>query len=153
MSDAKIEKEFCARPLKNVSIFAGFARRPRRSRSATLRGRQAASRWAGCRACGAALVRILLIKSSDFIQEGQPFRTRQEMLLAASPLGALVCENLPVIFERNRNRPLPQKGVRNCEAMINEVCGRLFVSPPAYAEASAGRSATSKAIIFSPKAI
>jgi hypothetical protein len=33
--DSLIEKDFCARPLKNVSIFAGFARR------------QAASRWVG----------------------------------------------------------------------------------------------------------
>jgi hypothetical protein len=39
-----IEKDFCARPLKDLSIFAGFVRR------------QAASRWVGCRACGAALV-------------------------------------------------------------------------------------------------
>jgi len=31
-----IEKDFCARPLKDLSIFAGFAGR-----------RQAASRWAG----------------------------------------------------------------------------------------------------------
>jgi len=43
----------CARPLKNVSILAGFAgRRPRRSRFATLRGRQAASRWRDCRPQG-----------------------------------------------------------------------------------------------------
>ena len=35
MSDAKIEKEFCARPLKEKEIFAGFGRR------------QAASRWGG----------------------------------------------------------------------------------------------------------
>ena len=39
-----IEKIFCARPLKDLSISAGFARR------------QAASRWVGCRAAGAALV-------------------------------------------------------------------------------------------------
>jgi hypothetical protein len=127
----EIEKIFCARLLKNVSIFAGFVRR------------QAASRWAGCRAAGAALVGVLLVVGSDFIQERQPFRTRQGMRLAASPLGAPICEDLPVIFERNRNLPLPQKGVHHCEAMINEIHGRLFVSP----------SATSKAIIFSPKAI
>lgn len=34
--DSLIEKEFCARPLKDLSIFTGFAGR-----------RQAASRWAG----------------------------------------------------------------------------------------------------------
>jgi len=50
---------------------------------------------------------------------------------------------LPIIFERNQNLPLPQKGVRHCEAMMNFIHSRLFVSP----------SATSKAIIFSPKAI
>jgi hypothetical protein len=42
-----IEKIFCALLLKEKEIFAGFVRRPRRSRFATLRGRQAASRWAG----------------------------------------------------------------------------------------------------------
>jgi hypothetical protein len=49
----EIEKIFCARPPKNVSIFAGFVRR------------QAASRWVGCRAAGAALVSVLLVISSD----------------------------------------------------------------------------------------
>jgi len=58
--DSLIEKIFCAHPLKNVSIFVGFVRR------------QAVSRWAGYRAAGAALVRILLVIGSDFIQEGQP---------------------------------------------------------------------------------
>jgi len=89
-----------------------------------------------------SVVRIGLVKSSDFIQEGQPVRTSLKGCLAASPLGIEFGEDLPVIFERNRNRPLPQKGVRHCEAMINKVYGRLFVSP----------SATSKAIIFIPKA-
>jgi hypothetical protein len=42
--DSLIEKSFCARTLKDLSIFAGFVRR------------QAASRWVGCRAAGAALV-------------------------------------------------------------------------------------------------
>jgi hypothetical protein len=37
--DSLIEKIFCVRPLKNVSIFAGFAGR-----------RQAASRWTNWRA-------------------------------------------------------------------------------------------------------
>jgi hypothetical protein len=40
-----IEKDFCARHLKDLSIFAGFV-------SAS----GGASRWAGCRAAGAALV-------------------------------------------------------------------------------------------------
>jgi hypothetical protein len=43
-----------------VSIFAGFVRRV-----------ATPSRWAGCRACGAALeigIRIFAEKSSDFVQ-------------------------------------------------------------------------------------
>ena len=59
--DSLIEKDFCGRPLKDLSIFAGFVRR------------QAASRWAGCRAAGAALVGVLLVVGSDFIQERQQF--------------------------------------------------------------------------------
>jgi len=58
--DSLIERIFYARPLKNVSIFAGFGRH------------QAASRGAGCRAAGAALVGVLLVKSSDFVQDRQP---------------------------------------------------------------------------------
>ena len=45
---------------------------PRRSRSATLRGRQAASRWAGLPPAGRQLkvaVRIFVKKSSDFVQK------------------------------------------------------------------------------------
>ena len=64
--DSLIEKIFCACPLKNVSIFTGFVRRPRRSRSATLRGRQAASRWAGLPPAGRQLVGVLPEMSSDF---------------------------------------------------------------------------------------
>jgi hypothetical protein len=45
--DSLVERIFCARPLKNVSIFAGFVRR------------QAASREAGCRACGTPLFRLI----------------------------------------------------------------------------------------------
>ena len=85
------------------------------------------------------LDQVILVR----IQVRQPVRTRQRVRLAASPLGALICKDLPVISEQNRNRPLPQKRVRHCEAMINKIYDRLFVSP----------SATSKAIIFSPKAI
>jgi len=39
---------------------------PRRSRSATLRGRQAASRWAGLPPAGRQLVGVLPEMSSDF---------------------------------------------------------------------------------------
>jgi len=61
--DSLIEKDFCSRPLKDLSIFAGFVRR------------QAASRWAGCRAAGAASevsVRIFSEKGSDFVQYAEP---------------------------------------------------------------------------------
>jgi len=56
-----IEKDFCARPLKNVSIFAGFVRR------------QAASRWAGLPPAGRQLVGVLLEVSSNFVQQTPPF--------------------------------------------------------------------------------
>ena len=52
--DSLIEIIFCARPLKNVSIFAGFVRR------------QTASRWAGLPPCGRQLVGVLPEMSSDF---------------------------------------------------------------------------------------
>jgi len=60
--DSLIERIFCARPLKNVSIFAGFVRR------------QAASRWAGLPPAGRQLVRVLLEMSSNFIQQTPPLR-------------------------------------------------------------------------------
>jgi hypothetical protein len=52
------EKEFCARLLKNVSIFAGFAGR-----------RQAASRWVGSIR---EILRISLKGRSNFAQEAPP---------------------------------------------------------------------------------
>jgi hypothetical protein len=53
-----IEKIFCARPLKEKEIFAGFAGR-----------RQAASRWAGLPPEGRQLVGIPLKMSSNFFQQ------------------------------------------------------------------------------------
>jgi hypothetical protein len=58
--DSLIEEIFCARPLKNVSIFAGFVRR------------QAASRWAGLPPAGRQLVGVLFKKGSDFVQKAPP---------------------------------------------------------------------------------
>jgi hypothetical protein len=78
-----IEKDFCTRTLKDLVIFAGFVRRPRRSRFATLRRRQAASRWAS-----EVSVRIFSEKGSDFVQYAEPFRIRQRRRLAATPDGA-----------------------------------------------------------------
>jgi hypothetical protein len=72
--DSLMEKRFCARPLKNVSIFAGFVRRPRRSRFATLRGRQAASRWAGLPPEGQQSVVVFSEMSSNFFQQTPPFQ-------------------------------------------------------------------------------
>jgi len=46
--DSLIEKDFCARPLKNVSIFTGFVRR------------EAASCQAGWRAAGAPLLKFII---------------------------------------------------------------------------------------------
>jgi hypothetical protein len=58
--DSFNERIFCARPLKNVSIFAGFGRR------------QAASRWAELPPCGRQLVRIFVKIGSDFNQNIPP---------------------------------------------------------------------------------
>jgi len=65
-----IEKIFCARSLKNVSIFAGSARR------------QAASRWAGLPPTGRQLkvaVRIFVKKSSDSVQKVPPSLRRSSL--------------------------------------------------------------------------
>jgi len=61
-----LEKIFCARPLKNVSIFAGFTGR-----------RQAASRWAGLPPKGRQLVNvgILLIEGSNSTKVDLPPRS------------------------------------------------------------------------------
>ncbi|MBI4223444.1 MAG: hypothetical protein HY609_00785, partial [Deltaproteobacteria bacterium] len=46
------------------------------------------------------------------IQAGQPHCMNRKGCLAASPLGIEFSEDLPVIFERNRNRSLRELGVR-----------------------------------------
>jgi hypothetical protein len=56
-NSSRIRGRDCARPLKNVSIFAGFVRR------------QAASRWAGLPRSAGQLVRVPLKASSNFIQQ------------------------------------------------------------------------------------
>jgi len=48
--DSLIEKDFCARLLKDLSIFAGFGRR------------QAASRWVGWCAAGAPLLKVMIFR-------------------------------------------------------------------------------------------
>ena len=92
----------------------------------------------------ASLVRIRLVKSSDFIQEGQPTRIRLKGCLAASPLGIEFGEDLPVISERNRNRSLRELGVHFAKRNTNEICEPTFSFPP---------KAETKATVISPKAI
>ena len=58
-----------------------------------------------------SVIGIRLVKSSDFVQETQPIRTRLKCCLGASRLGIEFGEDLPVIFERNRNRSLRELGV------------------------------------------
>ena len=56
----------------------------------------------------AALNRATLVR----IQVSQPHCMNWKGCLAASPLGIEFSEDLPVIFERNRNRSLRELGVR-----------------------------------------
>jgi len=65
--------------------------------------------------------------------------------LAASPLGVEFSEDLPVIFERNRNRSLRELGVHFAKRNTNEICEPTFSFPP-LAE-------TKATVIFNPKAI
>jgi len=46
-----------------------------------------------------SVVGIHLVKSSDFVQEGQPHCMNRKGCLAASPLGIELGEDLPVISE------------------------------------------------------
>jgi len=92
----------------------------------------------------ASFVGIRLVKSSDFIQETQPIRTRLNCCLAASPLGIEFGEDLPVISERNRNRSLRERGVHSAKRNTNEICEPTFSFPPL---------AEIQSDIFSPKAI
>ncbi len=113
-----IEKIFCARPLKEKGIFAGFARRV-----------ATPSRWAGCRACGAALevsIRIFAEKSSNFVQNTEPNCMFKESRLGASRLGGQICQYFPRIFERNKNLSLPQNAVRRAKHGANECLQPIF---------------------------
>ena len=92
----------------------------------------------------ASLVGVRLIKSSDFVQETQPSNTNIGSCLAASPLGIEFGEDLPVIFERNRNRSLRELGVHSAKRNTNEICEPTFSFLP---------SAETKATVISPKAI
>ena len=89
-------------------------------------------------------VRIRLVKSSDFVQETQPSCMNRKGCLAASPLGVEFSEDLPVIFERNRNRSLRELGVHFAKRNTNEICEPTFSFP---------LSAETKATVISPKAI
>ena len=91
-----------------------------------------------------SFIRVRLVKSSDFVQEGQPNCMNRKGCLAASPLGIEFGGDLPVIFERNRNRSLRELGVHSTKRNINEICEPTFSFPP---------KAETKATVMSPKAI
>ena len=93
----------------------------------------------------ASFVWVCLVKSSDFVQETQPSSTNIRSCLAASPLGIEFSEDLPVIFERNRNRSLRELGVHSAKRNTNEICEPTFSFPP--------KAETQATVIFSPKAI
>jgi hypothetical protein len=80
-----------ARPLKNVSIFAGFAGR-----------RQAASRWAGLPPYGRQLVGVFSEMSSNFFQQTPPFQIWVGSCLGASHLGSGFRQEIPRGFEIHR---------------------------------------------------
>src|SRR3989344_2329615 len=94
---------------------AGFFRRNARSEGAA-EGGCGGNSAAPERSAGAkrrrSVIRIRLIKSSDFVQETQPHCMNRKGCLAASPLGIEFSEDLPVLFERNRNPPPRQLGGR-----------------------------------------
>ena len=52
------------------------------------------------------LARIVLVKSSDFVQETQPNCMNWICCLGTTPVCLKFSEDLPVIIERNRNRSL-----------------------------------------------
>ncbi len=91
-----------------------------------------------------SVLRIGLVKSSDFIQETQPRSTRLNCCLGASRLGIEFGEDLPVISEQNRNRSLRELGVHSAKRNTNEICEPTFSFPPL---------AEIQSDIFSPKAI
>jgi len=130
------------------SLAAGFFRRNARSEGA-VEGGCGGNSAAPERSAGAkrrrSVVGISLVKSSDFVQETQPHCMNRKGCLAASPLGIEFGEDLPVIFERNRNRSLRELGVHSAKRNTNEICEPTFSFPP-----SAETKAT---VIFSPKAI
>ena len=92
----------------------------------------------------ASFVGVRLVKGSDFVQETQPHCMNRKGCLAASPLGIEFGEDLPVIFERNRNRSLRELGVHFAKRNTNEICEPTFSFPP---------KAETKATVIIPKAI
>jgi hypothetical protein len=81
-----IEKIFCARPSKNVSIFAGFVRR------------QAASLWVGLPPCGRQLSGVPLEKGSSGV-----VKLHQNKNTPSKGVFVLVClfDESQAYFERN----------------------------------------------------
>ncbi len=129
-------------------LATGFFRRNAGSEGAAEGGVRGRNSAAPERSAGAkrrrSVVEIRLVKSSDFIQEGQPYCMNRKGCLAASPLGIEFGEDLPVISKRNRNRSLRELGIHFAKRNTNEICEPTFSFPPL---------AKTKATVISPKAI
>ena len=97
--DSLIEIIFCARPLKNVSIFAGFVRR------------QTASRWAGLPPCGRQLVGVLPEMSSNFFQQTPPKTISRLARCFAPRFGGQFGKIIPRFFEQNGKSPRRETAV------------------------------------------
>jgi len=103
-----IEKIFCCRHLKNVSIFAGFVRR------------QAASRWAGLPPEGRQSVGVLPKMSSDFFQQTPP-KTICRLARGFAPrFGGHFGKIIPRLFEINRQFSRRKAAVRK---LLSLYCG------------------------------
>ena len=113
-----LEKIFCVRPLKDFSIFAGFACR-----------RQAASRWAGLSPCGRQLVSVgvLLVEGSNFFQQTPPKFIRQGMRLAPAALGVHFIQIIPRFFEGTDSAPAARRRFISQSEILRQSRKKLMV--------------------------
>jgi len=112
-----LEKIFCARPLKEKEIFAGFA-------CPAVSG---ASRWAGL---FKIRKRILFKESSNLVQKAPPnftFSGFGRCCLGASRLGMVFFGNFPRHFQVKGERPLGNAEVRCAKHRQNEVLRPIFL--------------------------
>jgi hypothetical protein len=105
-----IEKRFCARPLKEKEIFAGFVRR------------QAASRWGGLKIS----VRIFFKKSSDFVQKVPLWAetTDRKRIRGSHPTGGLLKSEKLL---RSQGETLPQRCKGNEKKNTATIKPRSFI--------------------------